>query len=264
MTLQSVLRLSRTVLFLAFTITFALSYGHAEGTRTWEQSKFDELVKGTRTGVAIRSTGGLALAPSFKLLYATPSTYIWAVAADDAGNVFAATGSPARVYRITPEGKSTIIFQPQELQVQALKVGPNGVIYAATAPDGKVYKIERKAAGNPETRAKHKADTKSSDNASKDGAKPALDPSWSSSIYFAPGTKYIWDLALDKSGNLYIATGDHGEIYKVTPKGDHAVFFKSDETHIRVLAFDAKGNLLAGTDGSRAVPALIARVTALG
>ena len=57
---------------------------------------------------------------------------------------------------------------------------------------------------------------------------------------FRAGTKYIWDLALDKSGNLYIATGDHGEIYKVTPKGDHAVFFRSDETHIRVLAFDAK------------------------
>ena len=81
-------------------------------------------------------------------------------------------------------------------------------------------------------------------------AKPALDPSWSSSEYFAPGTKYIWDLVLDKSGNLYVATGDHGEIYKVTPKGEHSVFFKSDETHIRVLALDAQGNLIAGTDGS--------------
>jgi hypothetical protein len=250
MTLHRLLRSSRSILFHVFTIAIASSYGVAEGTRTWEQSKFDELVKGTSSGVAIRSAGGLELAPSFKLLYATPSTYIWAVAADDAGNVFAATGSPARVYRITPEGKSTIIFQPQELQVQALKVGPNGVIYAATAPDGKVYKIERKAAANPETNEVHKPDTKSSDNASKDAAKPALDPSWSSSIYFAPGTKYIWDLALDKSGNLYIATGDHGEIYKVTLKGDHSVFFRSDETHIRVLAFDAKGNLIAGTDGS--------------
>src|SRR3954470_4123025 len=250
MTLQSVLKTSRTALFAFFTIAMAWSFGWAEGTRTWEQSKFDELVKGTATGVAVRSAGGLELAPAFKLLYATPSTYIWAVAADDAGNVYAATGSPARVYRITPEGKSTIIFQPQELQVQALKVGPNGVIYAATAPDGKVYKIEHKAAANPETNEVHKPDTKSSDNASKDAPKPALDPSWSSSIYFAPGTKYIWDLALDKSGNLYIATGDHGEIYKVTPKGDHSVFFRSDETHIRVLAFDAKGNLIAGTDGS--------------
>ena len=47
-----------------------------------------------------------------------------------------------------------------------------------------------------------------------------------------------------------MATGDHGEIYKVTVKGEHSLFFKSDETHIRVLALDGQGNLIAGTDGS--------------
>ena len=224
----------------------------AEGTRTWEQSKFEDLVKGTANGVAIRSNGGLELAPSFKLLYSTPSTYIWAVAADDAGNVYAATGSPARVYRITPDGKSSIIFQPQELQVQTLRVAPGGVIYAATAPDGKVYKIEHKPAQKSESEKPDasKPENKTSDSAQKDATKPALDPSWSSSEYFAPGTKYIWDLALDKAGNLYVGTGDRGEIYKVTPKGDHSLFFKSDETHIRVLAIDAQGNVIAGTDGS--------------
>ena len=248
----------RKLQFLTLTCVALLTVGTsslvpsalADGTRTWEQSKFDDLTKGTATGVAIRSAGGLELAPSFKLLYATPSTYIWAVAADDAGNVYAATGSPARVYRITPDGHATIIFEPQELQVQTLQVGPQGVgvIYAATAPDGKVYKIEHKP--------REKADAPKSDSRSdkdaqpKDPAKPALDPSWTSSEYFAPGTKYIWDLALDKAGNLYVATGDHGEIYKVTPKGEHSVFFKSDETHIRVLALDAQGNLIAGTDGS--------------
>ena len=64
---------------------------------------------------------------------------------------------------------------------------------------------------------------------------------FSASIYFDPGTKYIWDLVFDNSGNLYVATGDHGEIYKVNPKGEHSVFFKSDEAHIRVLALDATG-----------------------
>src|SRR5579871_3831736 len=250
MTLQSVLRVLHSI-SNAFILLLAISVlslpALAEGTRTWEQSKFDDLVKGTATGVAIRSTGGLELAPSFRLLYATPSTFIWALAADDAGNVYAATGSPARVYRITPDGKSTIIFEPQELQVQALKVGPGGVIYAATAPDGKVYRIEHKPGEKAEA---PKSDSKSSSDAAKDAGKPALDSSWSSSVYFAPGTKYIWDLILDKAGNLYVATGDHGEIYKVTPKGDHSVFFKSDETHIRVLAFDSQGNLIAGTDGS--------------
>ncbi len=248
MTLHSSVRV-RTALsgiFLLLSLASQLLPAAAQGTRSWEQSKFEDLVKGNATGVAIRSAGGLELAPSFKLLYATPSTYIWAVAADDSGNIYAATGSPARVYRITPDGKSSIIFQPQELQVQALKVSPGGVIYAATAPDGKVYKIEHKAGEKFEGK---KSDEKPSENAQKD-AKPTVDSSWSSSEYFAPGTKYIWDLALDKAGNLYIATGDHGEIYKVTPKGEHSVFFKSDETHIRALAIDGQGNLIAGTDGS--------------
>ena len=203
----------------------------AEGTRTWEQSKFEDLAKGTAKGVAIRSAGGLELAPSFKALATTPSTYIWSIAADGAGNLFAGAGSPARVYMISPDGKSTPIFEPQELQVQALVMSKSGVLYAATTPDGKVYRIERPSG----------ADAKN--------AKPGSSQ-WSSSVYFDPGTKYIWDLALDDAGNLYVATGDKGEIYRVTPNGQHTVFFKSDETHIRTLAVDPKGNLIAGSDGS--------------
>ncbi|HYL11601.1 MAG TPA: hypothetical protein VEV41_01105 [Terriglobales bacterium] len=215
-------------------VIFLTALAFAEGTRTWEQSKFDELSKGTAKGVAIRSTGGLQLAPAFKQLYTTPSTYIWSIAADDAGNLYAATGAPARLYRITPDGQAAAIFEPQELQVQALVVDKAGAIYAATSPDGKVYKIEQK-----------KVTTKRGEKAN-----PEQGPTWSSSMYFDPGTKYIWDLALDEQGNLYIATGDHGEIYRVTPKGEHTVFFKSDEAHIRVLALDPKGNLIAGSDGS--------------
>jgi hypothetical protein len=232
----------------------------AEGTRSWEQSKFDELTKGTATGVAIRSTGGLELAPTFRSLYATPSTYIWAIAADDAGNVYVAAGAPARVYRITSEGKATIIFEPKELQVQALQIGAGGVIYAATAPDGKVYKIEHKPGNKAPAKADPVQGTPGEKDKEKDVVKPTADPFWSSSVYFEPGTKYIWDLALDKGGNLYVATGDHGEIFRVTPKGEHSVFFKSDETHIRVLAFDAQENLIAGSDGS----GLIYRISPAG
>ena len=219
--------------------TSALSaFALAEGTRTWEQSRFDELTKGTAKGVALRSEGGLELAPAFKALATTPSTYIWSIASDSAGNIYAAAGSPARVYRITPDGQSTTIFEPQELQVQALVVDKNvdkntaktGIVYAATAPDGKVYRLEP---------AKGAA-------AAQAGAKA----SWSATPYFDPGSKYIWDIVLDHAGALYVATGDHGEIYKVSPNGQHSLFFKSDEVHIRVLALDPKGNLIAGSDGS--------------
>jgi sugar lactone lactonase YvrE len=207
----------------------------ADGTRTWEQSKFEELIKGTTQDVAIRSTGGLELAPAFKLLATTPSAYIWSIAADGEGDVYAAAGSPARVYRITPEGKSTVIFEPQELQVQALAVDKSGAVFAATNPDGKIYKLERRAA-QKEKKAAEKTST--------------VDAEWSSAVYFDPGTKYIWGLILDEKGNLFAATGDQGQIFRVTPKGEHSVFFKSDESHIRVLAFDKNGNLIAGSDSS--------------
>jgi sugar lactone lactonase YvrE len=199
----------------------------AEGTRTWEQSKFEELIKGTPKGIALRSEGGLELAPAFKALATTPSTYIWSIASDSAGNIYAAAGSPARIYRVTPDGETTTIFEPQELQVQALVVDKKGIVYAATAPDGKVYRLE-------ETKA----------------AKPAAKASWSATPYFDPGSKYIWDMVLDSAGALYVATGDRGEIYKVSATGQHSLFFKSDEVHIRVLALDPKGNLIAGSDGS--------------
>jgi sugar lactone lactonase YvrE len=208
----------------------------AEGTRTWEQSTFEELLKGTPKGVALRSEGGLELAPSFKALATTRSTYIWSIASDAAGNVYAAAGSPARVYRISLDGEIATIFEPQELQVQALVVDKkSGIVYAATAPDGKVYRLATdrrspaKGAGVPPSNEK---------------------TSWSATPYFDPGTKYIWDIVLDNAGTLYVATGDHGEIYKVSASGQNSLFFKSDEVHIRVLDVDPKGNLIAGSDGS--------------
>ena len=222
----------RSFLVVLITTFFSI-LSFAEGTRTWEQSKFEDFGKGTANGVAIRSSGYLELAPTFKAIATTPSTYIWAIASDKTGNVYAATGSPARIYRITPDGQSTVIFEPQELQVQALVIDKNGAVFAATNPDGKVYRVEHVTATT-----KFGKDT------------PVVSQNWTSSVYFDPGTKYIWDLELDDNGTLYVATGDTGEIFRVTPKGEHSVFFKSDEAHMRVLARDAKGNLIAGSDGS--------------
>jgi hypothetical protein len=231
------LRPRNQLLFLAAFSALFTGLLRADGTHTWEQSKFEDLTKGTSQGVAIRSTGGLELAPAFKLLATTPSAFIWSVAADREGNAYAAAGSPARVYRITPDGKSAVIFEPQELQVQALAMDKSGAIFAATGPDGKIYKLEHRAAqGQKKPAAGEKDSTAASD--------------WSSSVYFDPGTKYIWSLILDEAGNLYAATGDQGQIFRVTPRGVHSVFFKSDESHIRVLAFDRKGNLIAGSDSS--------------
>src|SRR5262249_59983638 len=132
-----------SILFVLVLSTVAI----AEGTKIWLETAYEDFARGTSRGVAIRSTGQLDLAPAFKAVYTSPSTFIWSLAADKDGVIYAATGAPARVYRITPDGKAAVIFEPKELQVQSVALGKNdpGAVYAATSPDGKVYRIARAA-----------------------------------------------------------------------------------------------------------------------
>ena len=255
--------ITRTLRTLAFAL-LASTLAVAQGTELWTQSKFDEFEKGTAKGVAIRSNGTLALAPSFKPIVTTPSTYIWDMTSDAQGNVYVATGAPARVYRVTPTGQASIIFQPTELQVQAIVTDGRGALYAATSPDGKVYKIEQKpaapkAAKTPTPPLPPAAATSPSDQNSE-AAKTPVDDSYTSSVYYDPKTKYIWALEIDPQGQLYVATGDRGEIFRVAANGQGSLFFKSDEAHIRSLAFDKQGNVIAGSDGS----GLIYRISPAG
>ncbi|HKR97582.1 MAG TPA: hypothetical protein VJW55_19555 [Candidatus Angelobacter sp.] len=225
----------RKILFALLLLTL-VNLAFAEGTRQWRETGYDDFERGTARGIAIRSTGELELAPAFKAIYTSPSTFIWGITSDKDGVVYAATGAPARVYRITPDGKSSIIFEPKELQVQSIALGQDGAVYAATSPDGKVYRITRKAGST------------------------AAAPEFTADTFFDPKTKYIWDMAFDAQGRLYIATGDNGEIYRVEKNGQGSVFFKSDEAHIRALTFDPRGNLIAGSDGS----GLIYRISPAG
>jgi hypothetical protein len=60
-------------------------------------------------------------------------------------------------------------------------------------------------------------------------------------------------MTFDAQGRLYIAAGGPAAVYRVDttkPAPVPELFFKSDEAHIRCLAWDAKGNLIAGSDGS--------------
>ncbi len=204
---------------------------HAQGTHLWTQSRFEDFEKGRPQGVAIGSDGSILPGPKVSTVFTTPSTYVWSVASDTAGNAYVATGSPATVLKVSPDGKSTKLFETKDLSVQAVRVGGDGYVYAATLPSGKVYRLKA------------------------DG--PAVDDS-SASVVFEPATtaekpKYIWDLAFDAAGRLYIAAGGPAAVYRVDPKQPGAkpeLFFKSDEQHLRCMTFDHEGNLIVGSDGS--------------
>src|SRR5690606_10982705 len=58
-------------------------------------------------------------------------------------------------------------------------------------------------------------------------------------------------VAVSPAGDIFLATGDGGAIHRVRPDGSGALYFETGETHVRALAFDADGRLLAGTDPGR-------------
>ena len=200
---------------LALLACFVASFSFADHTRRWRQSTYEEFLKGTAKGIAVRSDGHLELAPKFTLLADADASYLWSLRSDPAGVLYAAGGSPAKVFRIEATGKPKVVFESTDLLAQSIAFDAKGTMYVGTSPDGKVYRV------------------------SSSGEK---------SVFFDPKTKYIWDLAFDSDGTLFVATGDKGQIFAVAPDGKSALYYSSDEAHIKVLGFDSKSNLLAGTE----------------
>jgi hypothetical protein len=203
------------LLLLPSLLCLAASPSIADHTRRWRQSTYEEFLKGTAKGVAVRSDGHLELAPKFTLIADADASYLWSLRTDSTGALYAGGGSPAKVFRFDAGGKPKTVFESTDLLAQCFAFDAKGALYVGTSPDGKVYKV---AANGDKT------------------------------VFFEPKTKYIWDLAFAPDGTLYVATGDKGQIYAVSPDGKGQVYYASDEAHIKVLAFDKKGSLLAGTE----------------
>jgi len=234
----------------------------AQGTKLWTQSRVEDFEKGTPKGVSLTSDGHLLQGPATAEVLTTPSTFVWSVAVDPQGTAYVGTASPASVLRIGKDGKPFTLFETTDLSVQVVRLGPDGLLYVATLPSGKVYRL------HPDASAKQ--DENSATllfDAAKPTAKPAISappekptpakPSDASEKSDAK-SHYIWDMTFDTKGRLYIAAGGPAAVYRLDLASPNAqpptalpeAFFKSDEEHIRTLAWDSKGNLIAGSDGS--------------
>ena len=207
----------------------------AQGTKLWSVDRYDDLEKGSTEGVAIRSDGRLEAGPASSLLYATGKSYVWSMASDAAGNGYLGLGGTAAgsalVMKVTPEGKASQIFEGKELAVQAVRVAADGSVLVATSPDGKVYRVP--ASGGT-----------------------VLGSAGTPVVVFDPALteekpKYLWDLAVGKGGEVYVAAGAPAVVYRVPAGGGKAeVLFKTADQHIRCLLLGADGTLWAGSDGS--------------
>ena len=207
--------LSRRAAWVALGLTTLALSTYAGQTRTWTTGDYADFEKGNLKNLSLRSDGLVTLAPQFQELYDTSSAYLWALARDSKGNLYAGGGPGAKLYRLSANGDKKTLAELDGLQISAIAIDARDRVYAATAPDGKVYRVA---------------------------------PDGKHEVFYDPKAKYIWALAFGKSGDLFVATGDPGAVHRVTHDGHGTVLYQTDETHVRSMALDAAGNVIIGTD----------------
>lgn len=204
------------VLFTA--IVFGAIPAFAGEPIIWDIGSRADLLKGEAHGISVSDTGVVTLAPRANELFNTEQAYVWSTAIDAAGNVYLGTGHDGKLFRVSVDGKGSLLFKASELDVTALAIAKDGAVFAATSPDGKVYRVT--------------ADGKSE-------------------VYFDPSDKYIWSLAILNDGSLAVGTGDNGKLYRVRAAGakpETSLLIDTNQTHVMSLAVTARGDLIAGTD----------------
>jgi sugar lactone lactonase YvrE len=66
-------------------------------------------------------------------------------------------------------------------------------------------------------------------------------------MFFDTAQPYIFSMARDRAGNLYLGTGHEGKVFKVDPQGKGSLYFQSKELDVFALALDGSDTLFVGT-----------------
>ena len=207
----------RRALALLLTLGLLLIGGSGEAAKVkvWQQYLPSHFDKARFKQAILSSEGTLRLSRQVRLLANLQAMNVWDLVEDKAGNLYAATGDEGKLWRITSDGKSSVVYASNDSQILCLAQGPDGAIYAGTGPGGKVIRV------------------------TAEGTRVLTDELDS----------YVWALVYDPgTKTLFAGAGPKGRIYQVGMDGKAHVYYQTKQEHILCLAAGTKGALYAGTD----------------
>jgi hypothetical protein len=212
----------------ALLLTLSSATAEAGKVKVWHHHTPAQYDKAQFTQAVVSNEGAVRLSRQLQPLTSLDATHIWDVVEVRDGVLYAATGDEGKIFKITPDGKATVVYASEDSQVLCLALAPDGSIYAGTGPGGRVVRLD-----------------------SKGEAK----------VLYASSESYVWSLAIDAKGEaIYAGTGPKGRIYKITPEGKASIFYTTKQEHILSLAVGPDGTLYAGADKG----GLIYRIDARG
>jgi sugar lactone lactonase YvrE len=232
--------LNKVTLLLILSLAFvSLAHVHltAVEVKKKEIVRFDDFQQGEFKGTSLDSKGRLFIGPRIKEFEPVGREYYLALDTAANGDIYIGTGHNGSLFRIPaasnapppagakqkpPPARAKEIFSSEELDIYGVVVKKNGDVFAATSPDGKIYKIS------------------------------TTDKTKKGSVFFNPGEKFIWDLKEDLAGNLVAAVGNGGGVYRIDKKGAGAKIFTPEDNHI-ISLYITRGNAILAGSGDRGI-----------
>lgn len=175
--------------------------------------------------------------------YQTKATHVMALAFDRAGRLLAGTESPGRVFQIDAAGKPFVLLDTPYSEIRALRVDGRGHVFVAAVSGRGASTPERPAAPAPEPPLAQPVASVSTEVVSITIAADASNIPASTTAPPAPRTgqgglgagaiyrilpdgasDLVWqlredvpyDLAFERSGDVLVATGNRGKIYRLS------------------------------------------------
>lgn len=193
-------------------VTFFATQAFAVAPQFWRVRSAEEFLAGDVEGFTITSRGELRPGPTLRKLAGFSDPFVFAQATAPNGDRFFGTGNDGKVYRLRGTDLK-LLYTASEPEIYSVAFH-DGAVYAASSPNGKIYRID------PE--------------------------SGKGAAFFDPKQAYIWSMTFLSNGDLAVATGVDGKLFRVSPKGEGKVLFDSQDTHLRALAERKDGSLLVG------------------
>jgi hypothetical protein len=178
----------------------------------WRVRTAEDFLAGDIEGFSVTSRGELRPGPELKKLASFNDPFVLAQASAPNGDRFFGTGNDGKVYRLRG-GELKLIFTAHEPEIYAIAFR-DGALYVGTSPNGKVYRVDP-----------------------SDGK---------ATTFYDPKQAYIWAMAFLPDGDLAVATGVEGKLFRVHPNGEGKLLFDAPETHLRSMAAKRDGTLLVG------------------
>ncbi len=200
-----------TLMALGLLVSTGVQASEVEILRVQSEADFRA---GTLDGLSISSRGALRLAEKADRVATLEEPFVLDAAAHPEGLVLG-TGNEGRVLLVEADGTVRTLYDAEEEQIYAVAADSEGYVYAASSPDGKVYRMRGEQ----------------------------------SEIWFDPEQRYIWDLAVEASGDLLVATGTEGKLFRVARDGSSSLVHDDKDLHVRSLLARTDGSALLGTAG---------------